>query len=202
LQRPRLSSIWKGLGYRGGSRNSARLVARARFVAQQAREAQVLREQERRVEELRSAFEWLRAWTPEHRYLLAFFRQVKREVLALRWAAERRQQLDADFVAESKEPAYPQPRQPEEPQQTAEVDLKRLAQYFAVGDRAPTKADLATAALVPLDAELLADCVALTTKLAALTEHLRRAVPSLPTELGDGFAIKLWDRRKHLVRTV
>ena len=77
----------------------------ARLVDQRAREAQERRKQEK----LRSAFEWLRAWTPEHRYLLAFFKQVKREVLALRWAVEWHQQLEAELLAESKLPAYPLP---------------------------------------------------------------------------------------------
>ena len=202
LLRPKLSTVWK-LKSRGASRSTAQQVVRARLAAQRAREAQERLKQE----QLRSAFEWLRAWTPEHRYLLAFFRLVKREVLALRWAADWHKQLEADFLAESKQPAYPLPEPPKEPQQPVALDLKRLdmkrvAQYFAVDDRAPTAEDLAAATLVPLDAGLLADCAALTTKLASLTEQLRRAVPSLPTELGDGFAVKLWDRRQRLVRTI
>ena len=55
---------------------------------------------------------------------------------------------------------------------------------------------------MPLDAGILADCAALTSKLASLTEQLRRAVPSLPSELGDGFAIKVWDRQQRLLRTI
>jgi len=202
LLRPKLSTVWK-FKSRGASRSTAQQVVRARLVAQRDREAQGRRKQEK----LRSAFEWLRSWTPEHRYLLAFFRLVKREVLALRWAADWHKQLEADFLAESKEPAYPLPQPPKEPQQPVALDLKRLdmkrvAQYFAVDDRAPTAEDLAAAVLVPLDAGLLADCAALTTKLAALSEQLRRAVPSLPTELGDGFAVKLWDRQQRLTRAL
>jgi hypothetical protein len=197
LLRPKLSTVWK-FKSRGASRSTAQQVFRARLVAQRDREAQERRKQEK----LRSAFEWLRFWTPEHRYLLAFFRLVKREVLKLRWAADWHKQLEADFIAESKKPAYPLLQPPKEPQQIVAIDLKRLAQYFAVGDRAPTAEDLAAAALVPLDAGLLADCAALTTKLAALSEQLRRAVPSLPTELGDGFAVKLWDRRQRLIRAL
>ena len=73
LQRPKLSTVWK-LKSRGSSHSTAQQVARARLADQRAREAQLRRKQE----QLRSAFEWLRAWTPEHRYLLAFFKQVKR----------------------------------------------------------------------------------------------------------------------------